>query len=280
MAHAMRHLSATLAELVPDITIRTRAEVEAEEAAADAEDDVHSDTEEKPVKSSRKAGGFSSKGVSKKGASSMSRGPLHEELENKLLNGVREGSVAGSHDGRSASQVNGLYSTPPPAGTPTADMDTQLDPAQVAQQARDEKGDEGDEGDVLSKEWNARTQQARAKYALHRHKLLRKPLGEDELGYIRTKKGMIKFKEWEGGVYDVVRFEEPVPELDPEADDELPNEEDSEEDQFLAQYDLASGVLNGLQNQYDEESLKELYSRERPSEYCRRFPELTKIIGH
>jgi len=263
MAHAMRHLCATLAELVPDITIRTRAEVEAEEAAAEAEDDVHSDVDEKPVKSSRKAGGFSSKGVSKKGGASMMRGPLHEELENKLLNGVREGSVAGSHDGRSASQVNGLYSTPPPAGTPIGDMDAQFDPAQVAQQARDEKGDEEDEGDVLSREWNSQTQQARAKYALRRHKLLRKPLGEDETGLIRTKKGMLKFKEWEDRVYDVVRFEEPAPEPDPEAEDELPNEEENtEEDQFLAQYDLASGILNGFEGSYDDESIKELYSRE------------------
>jgi transcriptional activator SPT7 len=255
----MRHLCATLADLVPDITVRTRAEVEAEEAA---EDDAHSDTDEKPVKSSRKAGSFSSKGVSKKGGTSMMRGPLHDELENKLLNGVREGSVAGSHDGRSASQVNGLYSTPPPVVTPTGEMDTQLDPAQVAQQARDEKGDDGDEGDVLSKEWNSQTQQARAKYALRRHKLLRKPLGEEELGLVRTKKGMTKFKEWEDRVFDVVRFEEPVPEPDPEAEDELPNEEeDAQEDQFLAQYDVASGTLNGFEGLYDEESIKELFSR-------------------
>jgi hypothetical protein len=55
MAHAMLHTTAQLADLIPDITIRTRAEVEAEEAAADAEDDAHSE-DEKPVKSSRKGG--------------------------------------------------------------------------------------------------------------------------------------------------------------------------------------------------------------------------------
>ena len=60
MAYAMRNTTAQLAELLPDITIRTRAEVEAEEAAAEAEEDNHSE-DEKPVKSSRKAGGFSSK---------------------------------------------------------------------------------------------------------------------------------------------------------------------------------------------------------------------------
>ena len=125
----MRNTTAALADLIPDITIRTRAEVEAEEAAAEAEDDAHSE-DEKPVKSSRKAGGFSFKGVSQKGTSSKMRGPLFEELENKLLNGVREGSIDGSQDGRSQSQVNGMYTTPQP-GTPMGDLE--LDPAQVAQ---------------------------------------------------------------------------------------------------------------------------------------------------
>jgi transcriptional activator SPT7 len=261
MAHAMLHTTAQLADLIPDITIRTRAEVEAEEAAADAEDDAHSE-DEKPVKSSRKAGGFSSKGVSKKGGSSMMRGPLHEELENKLLNGVREGSIAGSQDGRSSSQVNGIYTTPPPGGTPMGDLEPQLDPAQVAQQAREEGGNDSDEGDVLSKEWSSKTQQARAKYALRRHKLLRKPLGEEEQGLVRTKKGMSKFKEWDDRTYDVVRFKEPEVEVDPEAEDVLANdEEDAEEDQFLGEYDVASGTLKGLTD-LDDESIKELYARD------------------
>jgi hypothetical protein len=55
----MKHTATQLTDLILDITIRTRAEVEAEEAT-EAEDDVHSE-DEKPVKSSRKAGGFSSK---------------------------------------------------------------------------------------------------------------------------------------------------------------------------------------------------------------------------
>ena len=258
MAIAMRNLSATLADLVPDITIRTLAEVEAEEAA---EEDAHSD-DEKPVKSSRKAGGFSSKGVGHKGGPSMMRGPLHEEFENKLLNGVREGSAAVSQDGRSSSQVNGIYTTPPPGGTPIGDLEPQLDPAQVAQQAREEGGDHNDEGDILSREWSSQTQQARAKYALRRHKLFKKPLGEEEHGLIRTKKGMLKFKEWNERAYDVVRFKEPEPEADPEAEDELGNEEETaEKDQFLAEYDIASGTMNGLPTVHDEEKVRDLYSK-------------------
>src|SRR5271156_1568570 len=142
MALSMRTVSAQLADLVPDITMRTRAEVEAEEAAADADDDTHSDDDQQHVKSSRKAGGFSSKGVGQKGGPSKMRGPMHDDqFENKLLNGVREGSIAGSQDGRSSSQVNGVYSTPPPGGTPVGDMmEPQLDPAQVAQQAQEEAG--------------------------------------------------------------------------------------------------------------------------------------------
>ena len=37
MAYATRNTTAQLAEFIPDITIRTHAEVEAEEAAADAD---------------------------------------------------------------------------------------------------------------------------------------------------------------------------------------------------------------------------------------------------
>ena len=264
----MRAISAQLADLVPDITVRTRAEVEAEEAAAEAEDDARSDDDQQHVKSSRKAGGFSSKGVGQKGGPSKMRGPTHEEpLENKLLNGVREGSIAGSQDGRSSSHVNGGYSTPPPGGTPVGDMiEPQLDPAQVAQQAQEEAGNDNDEGDVLSREWSSQTQQSRAKYALHRHKLFRKYLGEDELGYVRNKKGMSKFKEWEERAYDVVKFRDPEPEPDPEAEDVLNDDEDAEEDDFLAEYDVVAGTLPKL-SEIDEETIKELYSKNVPSEF-------------
>lgn len=254
----MRNTTAALADLVPDITVRTRAEVEAEEAAADAEDEAHSE-DEKPVKSSRKAGGFSSKGVSQKGGPSKGRGPLPEEiLENKLLNGVREGSIAGSQDG--STQLNGMYTTPPPGGTPMGELDGQLDPAQVAQQAREEGGNDSDEGDILSREWSSQTQQARAKYTLRRNKLLRKPLGDDDTGLVRTKSGMSKFREWEDKAYDVVRFKEPEPEPDPENDDVLADEEEDGEDRFLAEYDVASGMLDGL-TVLDDDEIKELYSK-------------------
>lgn len=257
----MRTLCNSLAELVPDITVKTRAEVEAEEAAADAEDEAHSE-DEKPVKSGRKAGGYSSKGVSQKGGPSKMRGPTHEEgPENRLLNGVREASVAGSQDGRSSSQVNGIYTTPPPGGTPMGDAEGPLDPAQVVEQAREDGENEDDEGDVLSREWATQTQQARAKYALQRHKLLRKGLVEDEIALSRTRKAMSKFKEWDERAYDVVRFKEPEPEPDPEAEDAL-EEEEPEEDQFLAEYDVASGTLANITPSIHEEELKELYSRQ------------------
>jgi transcriptional activator SPT7 len=268
LAFALRNLTAQLADLVPDIVIRTRAEVEAEEAAAEAEEDAHSE-DEKPIKSSRKAGVFSSKGVSQKGgqkgSASKMRGPLHEEvLENKLLNGVREGSITGSQDGRSQSQVNGMYTTPPPGGTPIGDLEGQLDPAQVAEQAREEGGNDSDEGDILSLEWSSQTQQARAKYALRRHKLLRRgPLTEEEQALIRTKKGMSKFKDWDDRAYDVVRFREPEQEPDPEVEDVLANDdEDTEEDQYLAEYDVATGILKELSPTLDEDGIKELYTRD------------------
>jgi transcriptional activator SPT7 len=261
MAISMRNLSNSLAELVPDISVKTRAEVEAEEAAADAEDEAHSE-DEKPVKSGRKAGGFSSKGVSKKGGPSMMRGPTHEEgLENKLLNGVREGSIAGSQDGRSSSQVNGIYATPPPGGTPVGDMEGQLDPAQVVEQAREDGENEDDEGDILARQWTSQTQQARAKYALQRHKLLRKGLAEDEFALSRTRKAMSKFKEWDDRAYDVVRFKEQEPEPDPDAEEPL-EVDDDEEEQFLAEYDVAAGILTNFTSSVAEEEVRALYSRQ------------------
>src|SRR5579862_3085646 len=261
MAISMRNLSNSLAELVPDITVKTRAEVEAEEAAADAEDEAHSE-DEKPVKSGRKAGGFSSKGVSQKGGSSKMRGPVHDDgPENKFLNGVRESSIAGSQDGRSSSQVNGVYTTPPPGGTPIGDLEGQLDPAQVVEQAREDGENEDDEGDVLSREWASQTQQSRAKYALQRHKLLRNGLTEEEIALNRTRKAMSRFKEWDDRAYDVVRFKEPEPEPDPEAEEPL-EEEDTEEDQFLAEYDVAAGTLADFALTLSEDEVRDLYSHQ------------------
>jgi transcriptional activator SPT7 len=285
LAMAMRNVTAALGEFIPDITIRTRAEVEAEEAAAEAEEDAHSE-DDKPVKSSRKAGVFSSKGVSQKGGKggpSKGRGPVHEEiLENKLLNGVREGSIAGSQDGRSSSLANGMYSTPPPGGTPGGDLDGQLDPAQVAEQAREEGGNDSDEGDVLSLEWSSQTQQARAKYALRRNKLLRRgPLTEEEQALIRTKKGMSKFQEWDDKAYDMVRFKEPEQELDPDGDDVLNDVEDDEEDHFLAEYDVAAGTLSELTPTLDGESIKELYTRDsHVEEYYSLIALLIQTVRH
>src|SRR5271154_1559867 len=119
MAHAMRNISSTLADLVPDITVKTRAEVEAEELAMEADEENHSDDDSKPGKLSRKAGAYSSKkGVGQKKGGGR---PVAEETigpENRLLNGVREGSAAASLDGRAQSMVNGV--TPPPPGTHNA----------------------------------------------------------------------------------------------------------------------------------------------------------------
>jgi hypothetical protein len=142
------------------------------------------------------------------------------------------------------------------------DMEGQLDPAQVAEQAREEGGNDSDEGDVLSLEWSSHTQQARAKYALRRHKLLRRgPLTEDEKALMRTKKGMSKFMDWDERAYDVVRFKEPDQEADAEAEDVLANDdENAEEDQYLAEYDVATGTLSGL-NFHDDGHVQSLYTR-------------------
>jgi hypothetical protein len=119
-------------------------------------------------------------------------------------------------------------------------------------------------------EWSSQTQQARAKYALRRHKLLRRgTLTEDEYALIRTKKGMSKFQEWDDKAYDVVRFKEPEQELDPDGDDVLNDDEDDEEDHFLAEYDVTAGTLSKLTPSLDEESIKELYTRNtHVGEYC------------
>jgi len=135
-----------------------------------------------------------------------------------------------------------------------------LDPAQVVEQAREDGGDDSDEGDVLSREWSLQTLKARAKYALYRHKLLRKGLTEDEFALTRSKKAMSKFKEWDDRVNDVVRFKEPEPEPDPENEDVL-DDEDAEEDQFLAEYDVTAGILHCFDTSLDEDEIRPLYTR-------------------
>jgi transcriptional activator SPT7 len=262
MAYAMRNLCNSLANLVPDITIKTRAEAEAEERAME-EEETHSDDESKPGKLGRKAGGgyTSKKGHNQKKGGGRSAAEETHVPENRLLNGVREGSMPVSLDGRAQSMVNG--STPPPhGGTPGVEG---LDPTQVVEQAREDRGDDFDEGDVLSREWTSSTQKARAKYALQRHKLLRKGFSEEEHALTRTKRGMNRFKEWEEKVDDVVRFKEPEPEPDPENEDVL-EEEDAEEEDFLAEYDPAAGMLPNL-NSLDDEEIKMMYARLPRQEY-------------
>jgi hypothetical protein len=74
---------------------------------------------------------------------------------------------------------------------------------------------------------------------------------------------MSKFKDWDDRAYDVVRFREPEQEPDPEVEDVLANDdEDTEEDQYLAEYDVATGILKELTPTLDEEGIKELYTRD------------------
>jgi hypothetical protein len=72
---------------------------------------------------------------------------------------------------------------------------------------------------------------------------------------------MSKFKEWEDKAYDTIHFRESEPAPDPDADDVLiDDDEEDGEDQFLAEYDIASGMLDGL-SVLDDENLRKLYSK-------------------
>lgn len=211
-AEAMEKMSARLIPLIPDIKIRDRAEVEAEERRQQTvEGDVEGadDSDDEPIISSRGRKATSSKKAKKgsgvrKAPSEPTEGTPGAETKPHLTNGtgpsirhgfLRADSDAGN-DGRGTE-----FSTPPPgtltpAGQNGVAASSQADPMEL-----DSFGDSvyaqglsnvhTDYDDPEYKIWKQVTKKDRAAVTTERHRLFKGDrLNPDEPALVRSKAGM------------------------------------------------------------------------------------------
>lgn len=210
MANGMRKEAEKLVPLIPDVVIRPRAEVEAEERRKQngGEDDAGDDSDDEPIMSSRgrKAG-------TKKTTSSKSRKapaddkegtPCHDQKPLLQLNGL----LAKSH--REGSEVDGSngFATPPVAGSSTPcglnghsgvgnadamDIDGPSLNSMALGQALGEAAEQAYE-DEEYKIWKQVTKKDRAILAKERFYLLKDgKLNMEAPALLRTKAGMRRF---------------------------------------------------------------------------------------
>jgi transcriptional activator SPT7 len=208
MANGMRKEAEKLIPLIPDLTIRPRAEVEAEERRKQngGDDDAGDDSDDEPIMSSRgrKAG---AKGVNKsrKAPSDQKEGtPSVEQKPTLQLNGL----LAKPH--REGSEVDGSngFATPPIGGsiTPSGvnghsgvsnvdamDIDGPSLSGMALGQALDEAAEQAYE-DEEYKIWKQVTKKDRALMAKERFQLFKNnKLNADEPALLRSKGGMRRY---------------------------------------------------------------------------------------
>ncbi|KAF3910879.1 hypothetical protein ABW20_dc0106924 [Dactylellina cionopaga] len=195
-AIAMQKMTQSLIPLIPDITIRDRAEVEAEEAGAH-DQDADAESDDEPIMSSRmnrKAPGTSK---AKKGGAKPARTESTPEAKPPILNiqgapdvKVRDSPVPAHILAESSGlgSQNG-FGTPPPAHTPSNGHISQLDLDSTL-----EKYEVEDDMDLEYKTWKTMTKKSRARAASERHKLFRSgKIQLDEPALIRGRVGMGRF---------------------------------------------------------------------------------------
>jgi transcriptional activator SPT7 len=192
-----------LVPLIPDIVIRDRAEVEAEERRqqiANGElDDGAEESDDEPIMSSR--GRKAPKKSAKKGGSTSRKAPP-ETTPIPETKPVLQSLNSVQNDIRAESEVDGSQGTPPPgmltpvgahgagsvfgAGSETMDMDLAGLPSQptIPEYEDDEY-----------KLWKQKTKKDRAMLAAARHKLFRgDKLNPEENALLRTKAGMRRWQ--------------------------------------------------------------------------------------
>jgi len=207
----MRKETEKLTPLIPDIVVRDRAEVEAEERRQHALDGDESDDDDAPIMASRgrkapKKGGKSGPSAARKApsvnvddASSMpdrdvktAVHPLASNLRNEFLRADSE-----AHDASSAG-----FSTPPPStatpalngvhgsGAPGSQADA-MEVDGLGNSLLSSSQDDADEDDTEFKAWKQVTKKDRAMVAAARHRLFRgDQINPDEPALLRTKADM------------------------------------------------------------------------------------------
>lgn len=203
-ANMMKKESEKLIPLIPDITIRSRAEVEAEERRRAGEDNAE-ESDDEPIMSSRgrKPG---VKGASKTRGAPVGRAESTPGVENKPV--IQVNGLRGSHLGSGSSDagIDGSqsgFATPPIHGSVTPsgmngalshgdsmDLDGAPLNGSILNQALGAAVADSDE-DEEYKLWKQVTKKDRARVAKERHKLFKGDrLNPDEPALLRTKAGM------------------------------------------------------------------------------------------
>lgn len=214
----MKKETEKLVPLIPDITIRDRAEVEAEERRmrnGDIDADGADDSEdEEPIMASRgrkapSKGGKGSNNARKappagsEGTPGAETKPPVPSLNSTVTNLKNEFSRA---DSEMEGSING-FSTPPPPGTLTPGLNgvsrsgapgSQADPSEADALGASVGGfaleEDADLDDLEYKTWKQVTKKDRAKIAAERHRLFRDEiLQPEEPAILRSKAGMRKW---------------------------------------------------------------------------------------
>jgi len=199
-AEHMKRETAKLTPLIPDITIRSRAEVEAEEKRLQTDFDDGEESDDEPLKTTRgrKAPGKSSK----KGASTARKAPPTDEEAIPAPDAKAQGTLAnlksehlrGDADSTREGSLVG-FSTPPRGDTPALNgaasqadaSEMEVDATMIGSQPTEELEQEDDE----YKTWKQVTKQDRAQVAASRHRLFKgDKLNAEEPALLRSKAGM------------------------------------------------------------------------------------------
>jgi len=209
MANGMRKEAEKLIPLIPDLVIRPRAEVEAEERRKQngGEDDVGDDSDDEPIMSSRgRTAGTKGANKSRKAPSDHKEGtPSMEQKPVLQLNGI----LAKGREGSEAVEGSNGFATPPIAGSITPggmnghsgigsnadamDIDGPSLNGMALGQALGEAAEQVYE-DEEYKIWKQVTKKDRALVAKERFQLFKgNKLSVDEPALLRSKAGMRRF---------------------------------------------------------------------------------------
>jgi transcriptional activator SPT7 len=201
-AEQMKKETAKLVPLIPDIVIRSRAQVEAEERRLQTEFDDAEDSDDEPLKTTRgrKAPGKSSK----KGANIPRKAPPTDEAAppapdtktQDILANLKHGHLKNDTDSTREGSLLG-FSTPPRGDTPMilTGAASQADHSEVEMPDVSILGttnsEELDQEDDEYKTWKQVTKRERAEVAAMRHRLFRgDKVNPDEPAVVRSKAGM------------------------------------------------------------------------------------------
>ena len=218
----MRKETEKLVPLIPDIVIRDRAEVEAEERRHNAEGDIDGaeDSDDEPIISSRgrKAPGKKAKkgtntrkapaGATEGTCGAEAKPLIHGLLVNGTGTNFRHDMLRADSDNAMEGSQNELSTPPPGTLTPaglngviaSAAMSSQVDPMELDTCENSANGNgsfrvnQNDYEDPEYKVWKQVTKRDRALVAAERHKLFQGDhINADEPALLRTKAGM---KRW------------------------------------------------------------------------------------